>query len=101
MKGFFLKAAMTTVFLVVGYLLTLHAGMNSDQDAVLTWYYKLEFALAGILCWPISLYLWVRGLIMQGAAILGFEVVAVHYFGYMLAFGVYSKYLKNQTRPAA
>lgn len=89
MKELIKKLAIVTVLLASGYLLALHAGMSSDQDDVLAWYYKLEFVVAGILCWPIWLYLQAMKMITSGVVNVGVDAIFIHYIGYLLAFKFY------------
>lgn len=95
MKGLIRNLAIVTVLLVAGYLLTLHAGMSSDQDDVLAWYYKIEFVVAGILCWPIWLYLQALKMVTSGVVNVGVEAIFIHYIGYLLAFKAYEKIRKH------
>ena len=80
---------------VVGYFLVFHAGMSSDQDEYLKWYYKVELIFAGLLCWPISIYIGVLKLVSNSNNILGFEIWFFQLTGYFCAFKIYDKHKKT------
>lgn len=82
----------------VGYFLVLHAAMSSDQDSTLAWYYALEFIVAGVLCWPVSIYLGLTRFIGGFSNVLGLEVWLVQILGYAIAFYGYDKYKSHIQR---
>ncbi|WP_413664857.1 hypothetical protein ACG1BZ_06210 [Microbulbifer sp. CNSA002] len=82
---------------IVGYLFFLHAGMASDGDEYLKWYYKIEFAIAIVCWWPVSIYLGIQELLDIGNTILGFEVWVIQALGYLIVFSLYERAKKHNS----
>lgn len=80
---------------VIGYLLVLHAGMSSDSDEYLKWYYAVEFFIAAVLCWPVAIYLGFKEIFDFGSNILGMEILVIQIIGYLVSFKFYDKYKRK------
>jgi len=80
---------------VIGYLLVLHAGMSSDTDEHLKWYYTVEFFVAAVLCLPVAIYLGFKELFGFGSNILGMEILVIQIIGYLIFFKLYDKHKRK------
>ncbi|GAA0412075.1 hypothetical protein GCM10009133_20570 [Cocleimonas flava] len=89
------RFGLVLIISVIGYFLFLHAGMSSDQDTVLKWYYKLEMIIAGIFWWPAYIYLELRELLGYKTNILGFELWVFQLLGYAAVFKIYDLFKKT------